>query len=68
MKVTLTFELPEEDEAFREHLDGWKAFSALRDMDNWLRAEIKYKKPERVKLSSVREKLGEIIQDLEIKL
>lgn len=42
MQVTLTFDLPEEQEAHQLALDGPALHSAALDFDNYLRNKIKY--------------------------
>jgi hypothetical protein len=42
MKATLTFNLPEEDHEYSNAVDGSKMRSILWDLDQWLRAKLKY--------------------------
>jgi hypothetical protein len=42
MKATLTFNLPEEDHEYANAVDGSKMRSVLWDLDQWLRAKLKY--------------------------
>jgi hypothetical protein len=42
MKATITFSLPEEDHEYRNAVDGAKMRSILWDIDQWLRAKLKY--------------------------
>jgi hypothetical protein len=42
MKATLTFNLPEEDHEYSNAVDGSKMRSVLWDLDQWLRAKLKY--------------------------
>jgi hypothetical protein len=42
MKATLTFSLPEEQHEYSNAVDGAKMRSALWELDQWLRAKLKY--------------------------
>lgn len=42
MKATLEFNLPENNTEFLDATNGWRYRAACRDMDEWLRAQIKY--------------------------
>lgn len=42
MKATLHFTLPDEDAEFRHAISGSRAIAVLFDLDQWLRARIKY--------------------------
>jgi hypothetical protein len=42
MKATLTFSLPEEEYEYSNALEGAKMRSVLWDLDQWLRAKLKY--------------------------
>jgi hypothetical protein len=42
MKATLTFNLPEENHEYANAVDGSKMRSALWELDQWLRAKLKY--------------------------
>jgi len=42
MKATLTFNLPQEDHEYSNAVDGSKMRSVLWDLDQWLRAKLKY--------------------------
>jgi hypothetical protein len=42
MKATITFSLPEEDHEYRNAVEGAKMRSILWDIDQWLRAKLKY--------------------------
>jgi hypothetical protein len=42
MKATLTFNLPEENHEYSNAVDGSKMRSALWELDQWLRAKLKY--------------------------
>lgn len=63
MKAKLEFELPEEDRAFYETVNGPKAFSVLWDFDQWLRGEIKYNDKD---FQEVRDTLNQIMNDRNI--
>lgn len=73
MKATLEFIIPEESEEFDLAVNGHKTYSALHDMNQWLRAKIKYSDEgvllERIEVyEECREKLLEIIQSYNIQL
>jgi hypothetical protein len=42
MKATLTFSLPEEQHEYSNAVDGANMRSVLWDLDQWLRAKLKY--------------------------
>jgi hypothetical protein len=42
MKATLTFSLPEEEYEYSNAVEGTKMRSVLWDLDQWLRAKLKY--------------------------
>jgi hypothetical protein len=42
MKATLTFSLPEEQHEYSNAVEGSKMRSVLWELDQWLRAKIKY--------------------------
>jgi hypothetical protein len=42
MKAMLRFDLPEEEEQFRHATNGSAAHSALYEVDNYLRCQVKY--------------------------
>lgn len=42
MKASITFILPEEEHEYRNAIEGAKMRSILWDIDQWLRAKLKY--------------------------
>ena len=42
MKATITFTLPEEEHEYRNAVEGAKMRSILWEIDQWLRAKLKY--------------------------
>jgi hypothetical protein len=42
MKATLTFTLPDEDSQYSDAVNGYKMRTILWDVDQWLRAKMKY--------------------------
>lgn len=42
MKATLTFNLPDEDHEYTDAVNASKMHSILWDVDQWLRAKLKY--------------------------
>jgi hypothetical protein len=41
-RATLTFRLPDDEPEFRDAVDGWRAKSVLRSLDEHLRSQIKH--------------------------
>ena len=65
MEAILKFNLPEDSEDFKEAQEGWKWKSALFELDQWIRGEVKH--GEGIKDGDqVREKIREILQDHEL--
>lgn len=60
-KVTMTWELPEEQNEFMEAFLGWQWKSVVQEMDEWLRRQIKYSGKN--EYEAVREALREMIND-----
>ena len=42
MKITVEYNLPEDQAEYRMAYDGPKTFSVLWEMDKWLRTQVKY--------------------------
>ena len=42
MKITVEYNLPEDQAEYRMAYDGPKTFSILWEMDKWLRTQVKY--------------------------
>lgn len=61
MRVTLTFDLPEEKTELFDALRGIEWELVAWDLDQWLRSEIKYQ--DKNELQSARDKLWELIND-----
>jgi hypothetical protein len=53
--VKLCFNLPEEEEEFRQAIDGWKYQSILYTVDQWLRSLHKHQDIEKVDVTEVRD-------------
>lgn len=71
MKVTMTFDLPEERDEHKMAIDGSKWFSAMFDMDQWFRSKLKYGnefKDADEALEAGRERLHEILGENGISL
>lgn len=62
----LVFKLPEEREEFHDAQNGVNYHIALVDLDNWLRALVKYEDKTKVTVDEVREKIREILGGLEL--
>lgn len=41
-KVTMTWEIPEDNEEFTSAYNGWRYKLVISEFDEWLRREIKY--------------------------
>lgn len=61
MKATLEFSLPEETEEHDAAVNGARWASAMWDLDQWLRAEVKYQGKN--EYQPVRDMLHEIINE-----
>lgn len=61
MRAYLKFDLDKERPEFEIALAGQKLLSAIQELDNWLRDEVKYRNREN--LQEIRDKLSEILQD-----
>ncbi len=57
MRATLEFELPEDDEEFRRCRDGVHYYSVLREMDAWLKYQIKGSDTDADELQRARDQL-----------
>lgn len=69
MKAILEFNLPEDQDEFEITQNGYKYNSVLRELDNWLRSEIKYgERKDETTLQEVRDKLYQLVQDEELRL
>jgi hypothetical protein len=69
MKAALYFRMPEEREEFYNAHNGVRYRIALTDLDNWLRAKIKYEDLPQEKhdlYQEVRDKLYELLEGLEL--
>jgi hypothetical protein len=60
---TLSFDLPEDVEAFKVAQNGWKYKAVIDDMFNWVRHLDKYTDRESVKPDEIRQKLVELMED-----
>ena len=65
-KITLTFSLPEEEDEHAAALHGAHWRRVCRELDDWLRSEIKYHNQN--KLVPAREKLTELINEWGLEL
>ena len=61
MRAKLEFELPEDNQEFRLATKASDIYATLWELDQWLRAEIKYQGREQ--LDEVRDKLRELMND-----
>jgi hypothetical protein len=60
-KVTMTWELPEDQHEFMDAFRGWQWKLLVGELDEWLRKEIKYNDKE--EYQPVREKLYELVSE-----
>jgi hypothetical protein len=67
-KVILEFDLPEEKSSFEAAMQGQGARIVLQELDNKLRALIKYAEQDTVGVVEVREWITELCSDYEVKL
>ena len=73
MKATLEFDLPDESEEHRIALSGQAMLSVLWDMDQWLRARVKWSgeedPEERIQaFEDAREQLHQLLTDHNVSL
>lgn len=71
-KIILEFDSIEEAQDARDAIDGWKWKHSMRELDHWLRNEIKYNteisEETRDAYDSVRTKIREILEDDALKI
>ena len=60
-KITVTYDLPDERPEFEEACDAGNFRSIIRDLDNWLRSEIKHQ--DKDEFQPVRDKLYQLIDE-----
>jgi hypothetical protein len=60
-KVTVVYNLPDEQPEYELHMCSSKMFSILWDFDQWLRSEIKYNDKE--ELQPIRDKLYNLMDE-----
>lgn len=65
MKATLKFSLPEEREEFKLAINAGVYYSALHDLDTWLRGLEKHTDKTTVEIVEVRFKIAEALTELE---
>lgn len=62
-KITLEFNLPEEDSEFETAVNGKHLAALLWDFDQWLRSEQKYNERESIPVDELREKLRTMLSE-----
>lgn len=62
MKATITFNLPEEEHEYRNAVDGAKMRSILWEIDQWLRAKLKYEELTDEQYDAFKETRDELIK------
>ena len=65
-KITMSWELPEDQTEFMDSFEGWRWKLLVSDMDEWLRREIKY--CDREELQEARDKLNELRERLGLRI
>lgn len=60
MKAILEFNLPEEEDNHLYALNGIKYSIVIDELDNWLRAKVKYEDQETIGIDEVREYLNNL--------
>lgn len=71
MTATLTFTLPGEEAEFSAAVQGGAVRGAVQELDNWLRAELKYGDPPEARaaaLQEARDKLHALLEDAGVRL
>lgn len=70
-RAILVFRLPQEEGEFESAQKGGRYLSMLADMDNYLRARLKYEElpePVHAALQDARDKLHECLRDYEVEI
>jgi hypothetical protein len=62
-KITLEFNLPDEDTEFETAVNGKHLATILWDVDQWLRSEQKYNERESIPVDELRDKLREMLYE-----
>ncbi len=62
-KITLEFNLPEEDTEFETAVNGKHLATILWDLDQWLRDQEKHQNRDEVGVTELREKIGDMLYD-----
>jgi len=60
-RVTMTWELPEDQHEFMDAFRGWQWKLIVSELDEWLRQQIKYH--EREEFQEVRDRLNELVNN-----
>lgn len=67
-KASLSFILPEEQDDFNYAKNGVKYYLVLEELDNWLRAKMKYEDKESISIDEVRKQLRELLEEQNVTL
>lgn len=67
-KAVLEFNLPEEEAEFQIALTGNAARTVLWELDNMLRGMVKYEDKDTININTLREILGQLMQERGISL
>ena len=68
MKAIIEFNLPEDSDEHQIALDGWKWRIAVQEIDNKLRAMLKYEEKETFDIETMREFISSMLSDQNITL
>jgi hypothetical protein len=68
MKVTMEFNLPDDQAEYDVATMAWGMWQALLDFDNYLRARAKYEESDMINVDDVREHFGDTLWDNHVKL
>lgn len=67
MKAILEFNLPEDTQEYENAMNGQRLSIVISDLLNYLRQKSKYENFETLPISVVREKIYELLNDMNIK-
>lgn len=68
MKITVEYDLPDEEEHYKRAEQGFRLHSAIHDYDQYLRNICKHGDPKTMDAESCREKLWECLREYELGL
>ena len=65
MKAVLEFDLPEEQEEYKTHMEGPSYSLVLYHLDNFLRNKFKYENEVKISIEELRMKITELCEEYE---